>query len=69
MVIFALVTYEDLQGTNYDLFLKPFNAAVGGDDPVWAEKMLINRAVVFSIGLLLLFLGLRRMERREKLLN
>ena len=68
-LIFVLMTYESLQGTNYDLFLKPFNATIAGDDPVWAEKMLINRSAVFGAGLLLLFLGLRRMERREKLLN
>ena len=68
-LIFVMMTYEALQGTNYDLFLKPFNATITGDDPVWAEKMLMNRSAVFGAGLLLLFLGLRRMERREKLLN
>ena len=44
--------------------------AVGtGDDPVWAEKMLINRLGVFVTGSMLLFLALRRMEHRERLLS
>ena len=68
-VIFVLMTYDATQGTNWDLFLKPFEAALIGDDPMWAEKMLINRLSVFVTGCLLLFLALRRMEHRERLLS
>lgn len=68
-VILVLMSYEGLQGTNWDLFLKPFEVPVSGDDPVWAEKMLINRLSVFITGVTLLFLALRRMEQREKLLT
>ncbi len=68
-IIFVLMTYEGLQGTNWDLFMKPFEVPVTGEDPMWAEKMLINRSAVFVAGAMLLFLGLRRMERRERLLT
>jgi len=68
-VILVLMSYEGLQGTNWDLFLKPFEVPASGDDPVWAEKMLINRLSVFITGVTLLFLALRRMEHREKLLT
>ncbi len=68
-IILVLMSYEGLQGTNWDLFLKPFEAVVTGDDPVWAEKMLINRLGVFVTGSMLLFLALRRMEHRERLLS
>jgi len=68
-IILVLMTYEVLQDTNYDLFLKPFEVAAAGADPAWAEKMLANRAGVFVAGALMLFLGLRRMEQRERLLT
>jgi hypothetical protein len=68
-LILTLMSYEALQGTNYDLFLKPFEVPISGDDPLWVEKMVINRLAVFSSGAMLLFLALRRMERREKLLS
>jgi hypothetical protein len=68
-IILVLITYESFQGTNWDLFLKPFEMAVIAEDPIWAEKMLINRLAVFTVGALLLFLALRRMEHRERLLS
>jgi hypothetical protein len=68
-MILVLMSYEALQGTNWDLFLKPFEVPISGDDPAWAEKMIINRSAVFVAGALLLFLGLRRMEHRERLLT
>ena len=42
--------------------MKPFEVVVTGEDPVWAEKMLINRLAVFVTGAMLLFRALRRME-------
>lgn len=68
-VILVLMTYEGFQGTNWDLFMKPFEIPVTGEDPAWAEKMLINRVSVFVAGAGMLFLALRRMEQREKLLT
>ena len=68
-IILVLMTYDAFQGTNWDLFMKPFEAAVTGEDPMWAEKMLINRLSVFGTGSMLLFLALRRMEHRERLLS
>ena len=68
-VILVMITYGTLQGTSYDLFLKPFEIASTSDDPLWLEKILINRLSVLSGGAMLLFLALRRMESREKLLS
>ena len=64
----VLVSFEGLQGTIYFLFLKPFDPPFGVNDALWTEKVLINRLAIFGTGLLLFYLGLRRMERREKLL-
>ena len=64
----VLHTFEDLRGTIYFLFLKPFDPPFGVNDFLWAEKVLINRLAIFGAGLLLLYSGLRRMEQREKLL-
>lgn len=68
-IILVLMTYESFQGTNWDLFLKPFGIVLTGDDPVWAEKMLLNRLGVFVTSAMLLYLALRRMEHRERLLS
>jgi hypothetical protein len=68
-IILVLMTYDGLQGTNWDLFMKPFQVQITGEDPVWLEKMIINRAAVFLSGCLLLFLALRKMEKRERLLT
>jgi len=68
-MILVLMTYEAFVGTNWDLFLKPFEIPLTGEDPAWAEKMLINRLSVFTTGAMLLFLALRRMEHRERLLT
>ena len=67
-LILVLMFYEPLEQTAYFLFLKPFEVPFGANDALWAEKTLINRLAVFGGGLLLLYLALRRMERREKLL-
>ena len=61
--------FEPLEETSWFLFLKPFEVPIGADDALWAERMLVNRVVIFGTGLLLFFLALRRMERREKLLT
>jgi F0F1-type ATP synthase assembly protein I len=68
-LILVLMTYEAFQGTNWDLFLKPFEIPLTGEDPAWLEKMIINRVAVFVTGAGLLFLALRRMEHRERLLT
>ncbi|MGD8816883.1 MAG: hypothetical protein PVJ51_06830, partial [Acidobacteriota bacterium] len=68
-LILVLMTYEAFQGTNWDLFLKPFEVPLTGEDPAWLEKMIINRVAVFVTGAMLLFLALRRMEHRERLLT
>lgn len=69
-MIFMLMIYEDLlEDTNFDPFLKPFELPMAGEDPLWVEKVIINRLTIFAIGAMLLFLALRRMERREKLLS
>jgi len=69
-MIFVLMIHEELlEGTNFDPFLKPFELPMAGEDPLWVEKVIINRMGIFIIGVTLLFLALRRMERREKLLN
>jgi len=41
----------------------------GGAEFLWYEKVLLNRLGLFAAGALLLFLALRRMERREKFLG
>jgi len=42
---------------------------MGVDQVVWAEMVLLNRSVLLLGGGLLLFLGLRHMAQRERLLS
>ncbi|MFQ5742479.1 MAG: hypothetical protein ACE5HV_02695 [Acidobacteriota bacterium] len=68
-LILVLLSADALRETSYFLFLKPFDLPVGIEDSLWAERVLINRLTVFGAGVLLIFLALRRMEKRERLLS
>ena len=68
-IIGVLLSAEQLRETYYFLFLNPFELPLGIDAMVWAEIVLINRVGLLASGGLLLFLGLRRMAQRERLLS
>lgn len=68
-LLVALMFSDNLDGTVYDPFLNPFDIPATADLTLWADTVLINRASVFGLGVLLLFQALRKMERRERLLN
>jgi len=67
-LILVMIFIEPLYESAWFLFLKPFEAPITVQDPAWGEKVLVNRLTVFGLGLLWLFLALRRMDKREKLL-
>ena len=69
VIVGVLLSAEQLQETYYFLFLNPFNLPMGVDEAVWAEMVLLNRTALVLGGGLLLFLGLRRMAQRERLLS
>ena len=67
--IWLVLMFSDvLTGTRYDLFLDPFAMPLSGNIRSWIELVVLNRLGVLGVGALLLFLSLRRMERRERLL-
>lgn len=68
-LILILLTSEALGNTPYFLFLNPFDPPLGVDDTLWGDRVLVNRLCVAALGSILLFLALRRMERRERLLS
>ncbi len=68
-LIFILLTSESLGNTPYFLFLNPFDPPIGVDDALWGDRVLVNRLCVAALGCVLLFLALRRMEGRERLLS
>jgi len=69
-LLLCMMVSDDLaDGSVYNLFLNPFNIPAGIDLTVWDDRILLNRATVLAAGGLLLFLALRRMERRERLLS
>lgn len=68
-LLITLMSSDALSGTLYDPFLNPFNIPENIDLTIWADRVLINRVMVIGSGALLLFLALRRMERRERLLT
>jgi ABC-type transport system involved in multi-copper enzyme maturation permease subunit len=69
VLILVLLTSEPLGSTEFFLFLNPFDPPIGVEETMWEDRVLINRLGVLGGGCLLLFLGLRRMERPERLLN
>ena len=68
-LLLALMFSSSLSGTLYDPFLNPFNVPGTLDLGVWEDRVLLNRTIVLAMGALMLFLALRRMERRERLLT
>jgi ABC-type transport system involved in multi-copper enzyme maturation permease subunit len=68
-ILLVLFTWEGLNNTPYFLFLNPFEAPMATNDALWGEKVLLNRLGVVGSGVLFVFLGLRRMELRERLLS
>jgi len=68
-LILVLLTSQTLSGTPYFLFLDPYDVPMGVDSTLWEDRVVMNRLGVFAVGSLLLFLALRRMERRERLLG
>ena len=68
ILIGVLLSVDALENTYYDLFLKPFEAPSDLDASLWANRVVINRAGIALLGVLCIFLALRRMEKRERLL-
>lgn len=68
-LIVVLITQANSDGTVYFLFLNPFEPPTGADLSLWADTVLINRGLVVVGGVLTLYLALRKMARRERLLN
>ena len=68
-LLLVLMFSSSLSGTVYNLFLNPFNVPASVDLSLWDDRVLINRVSIAGLGGLLLFLALRKMERRERLLT
>ncbi|NKB88158.1 MAG: hypothetical protein GKS06_08060 [Acidobacteria bacterium] len=66
---FVLSLTEEFENTTYWLFLNPFADPVGGTDLFWTDRIIMNRLGYLAFAAMLVFLGLRRMERRERFLN
>jgi ABC-type transport system involved in multi-copper enzyme maturation permease subunit len=68
-LLLVLMTSDALDETSYYIFMNPFEMPTSGAEFLWFERVLLNRLGVFAAGALMVFLGLRRMERREKFLG
>ena len=69
LIIAVLLTSQSLSETPYYLFLNPFHPPVNADASGWREMVLLNRLGIAGAGAFLLFLGLRKMAHRERLLS
>jgi ABC-type transport system involved in multi-copper enzyme maturation permease subunit len=65
----VLLSHGALSGTAYAVFLSPFDIPMGTSDALWDDRILLNRIGVLAAGVVLAALGLRGMERRERLLK
>lgn len=57
-----------LANSAYDLFLKPFEPPSNLDPNLWTNRVILNRTGIVALGALCIFLALRRMLDRERLL-
>ena len=69
LIILVLLSAGTLEETPYFLFLNPFDRPMNADASGWSEMVLLNRLGIVGAGALLLFLGLRKMVHRERLLS
>ena len=69
LIILVLLSAGTLEETPYFLFLNPFDRPMNADASGWSEMVLLNRLGIVGAGVLLLFLGLRKMVHRERLLS
>ena len=67
-LLLVLMFSSSISGSVYDPMLNPFDVPANIDLTLWSDRILINRAMVIGSGGLFLFLALRKMERRERLL-
>lgn len=68
VLIGILLSAGLLENTSYYLFLKPFETPMDLDSNIWTDRVVLNRVGVVVLGGLFIFLALRRMEERERLL-
>ena len=68
VIIAVLLSARALRQSYYFLFLNPFSPPIGVDSALWTEIVLLNRLALVGGGALLLFLALRKMAQRERLL-
>ena len=68
-LMFVLMTSDEVSQTSYWLFLNPFDLPPDGNELFWTERILLNRFGFLGIAGLFIFLGLRRMEKRERFLS
>ena len=68
LLIVILLSTETFEDTSYYLFLKPFDPPSDLDTSLWVNRVVLNRAGIAILGILFIFLALRRMIEREKLL-
>ncbi|NKB72081.1 MAG: hypothetical protein GKR89_33810 [Candidatus Latescibacteria bacterium] len=68
VLVGVLLTAEQLRPTPYFLFLPVYNLPGGVDAATWSQTMVINRLGVVGLGVVLLWVGFKRMANREGLL-
>ncbi len=68
VLIAILLLSDTLENTPYDLFLKPFETPSDLDANLWTDRVVLNRGGIALLGGLCIFLALRRMVERERLL-
>ena len=69
--VMGLTVYisESMPDSPFALFLSTFDPPVGMEGTLWGDQVLLNRLGVLLLSGLLLFMGLRKMEARERLVS
>ena len=65
----TLVASQSMPDSPFLLFLDTFDPPVGMEDTLWGDRVLLNRMAVAVLSGLLLLIGLRKMEARERLVS
>jgi hypothetical protein len=68
VLILAIIISENFPNSPHFLFLNPFEGHLSLDENIWLEKVWINRIGYVSVGILCIFLSMRKMDNRENIL-
>ncbi len=70
IILFIVFTLSDpLEYSAWFLYLSPFNKPHDLDEVIWNNRLLYNKASIFTLGFFFMYFGLRKIRNREPFID